>query len=437
MGSSLIDKYANILHVRFGDTFANYPKHTINSISPVNVFARIWRVTLYTGGRLILPLIGPGPKNQQITGKIWLYVVSQNNYESLAFLKEKLPHTVFVAGQHKEIGIYNKRVNRLSNRFKLFYYDKFLPLLWGLYRLKGKRALRFFDLIYAATGYYEISKSAIKQYRPTAIIFANDHNTDSRALLLAAREADIPTVYIQHASVSTSFPPLQFHLSLLEGQDAWDKYRQCGPIIGDVKLIGMPKADPYLAHKNRQTTIRSIGICANTIDEILPIEALIKALNSRFPDIVFTFRPHPNDKREFGFIRQLGSKAIFSDGKTEPIFTFLQKQDALIAADTSVHLEATMLNILCVYYRFNDPAAIYDYYGYVQHGIAQPATSLQEVVELIGKYKHCRPQVYDLARYYNAVLGTEYEGKSHELALDLIKKLLSGPSKSGPVRGRL
>jgi hypothetical protein len=424
MFNSLVTRYANILQIRFTDTFAHLPPHTLNAISKVNFFARVCWVLGYTAGRLFVPLFSPGPINKDLTGKVWLYVVSKNNYESLLFLKDTLPNSVFVAGQHKQIGIYNKAVNRISTRFKIFYLYQFLPLLWGLYRVKGRRALRFFDLIYTATGYYEISVSALKKYKPRAIIFANDHNTDSRALLLAAKSLGIKTIYNQHASVSTSFPPLEFDLSLLEGQDALDKYRQCGPISGAVKLIGMPKADPYLKEKNLSTTIKSLGVCANTIDELPLIQELLEKLVAHFPELQITFRPHPSDNRNFSFVHSLTPAVTFSDAKTEPAFAFLKKQDAIIAADSSIHLEATMLNILSIYYRLSSTEALNDYYGYVKTGLAEPAKNITSLVSLIRKYKNNRPLVYQRARYYNAVLGTANEGKSHELAANYIKEFI-------------
>ncbi|QMU28984.1 glycosyltransferase family protein [Adhaeribacter radiodurans] len=428
--SKLVHIYADILQLRFTDTFAAIPAHAINAISPVNVFARLGRVLLYTGGRLFLDLFLPFRNKENISGKVWLYVVSKNNYESLQFIKVALPEAVFVAGQNKQIGIYNKQVTRLPTRFKIFYYYKFIPLLLGLYQLKGKRALRFFDLIYTAVGYYELSLKYLQKYRPIAIIFANDHNTDPRALLIAAKEVGIPTIYLQHASVSTNFPPLSFDLSLLEGQDSLDKYRACGPVLGEVKLIGMPKADKYLANKNSSTTIESIGVCANIIDETDRIKELLTRLVQEFPDKKISFRPHPSDRRNFNFINQISPGIQFSNAKVEPAFDFLQKQDVIIAADSSIHLEAVMLNILSIYYRLEKSNFVDDYYGYVRHQLVEKAADLNDLTFLISSYELNRPQVSGRAKYYNAVMGTELEGRSHELALRYIKEYLLKSGKA-------
>ena len=140
--------------------------------------------------------------------------------------------------------------------------------------------------------------------------------------------------------------------------------------------------------------------------------------------MIFTLRPHPGDKRDFSFVKEFDSNVRFSDGKKEPAFDFLKQQDALIAADSSIHLEATMLNIISFYYRFNTSAFIPDYYGYVKQGLVEKAADTNQLIKLLRQYQNHRPLVFELARYYNAVLGTEYEGRSHELALKYIQEHL-------------
>jgi hypothetical protein len=425
MWQRYIALYADILHLRFTDTFAGLPPHTLNAISRNRVWARLVQVVLYTGGRLVANIFLPAKKRENIQGKVWLYVVSKNNYESLAFLGGHLPEAVFVAGQNKQIGLYNQQVNRLSTRWKLLYYYKFPFLLAGLYQRKGARALRFFDLVYTATGYYEVSLLHLRRYRPRAIVFANDHNTDARALLLAARKLGIPTAYIQHASVSASFPPLVFDLNLLEGQDALDKYRQCGPIAGEVRLIGMPRADAFLGNRNLGTSIQRIGICTNTMDDLEAIRVLLVALAEAFPAWVITLRPHPSDHRDFDLPDQLNDQVHISDSKSEAAFDFLKNQDALVAADSSIHLEATMLNIKSFYYRFGKTKFKYDYYGYVEKELIEAAPDLLTLLTLLTEYTNNRPRVFEKARYYNAVIGTEAEGRSHELAVGYLQEFLT------------
>jgi hypothetical protein len=416
----------DILQLRFTDLFAGLPAHMLEPISPASPLKRLLKVAGYAAVRLVGNVFRKVRNPEELRGKVWLYVVSQNNYDSLHFVREARPDSVLVAGQSKQIGRYNQQVNRLSLRRKLLYYGQLPGVLLGLWRTNGPKAWRFFDLVFNAIGYYEVYCRALRHYRPRAIIFANDHNDDARAMLLAARACGIPTAYVQHASVSTNFPPLSFDLSLLEGQDALDKYRQCGPVHGRTELVGMPKADEFLATKNLNPTVQRVGLACNALDDTQAIADALGHLLREFPDIAFTFRPHPGDTRDFSFLRQRHPQLQFSDARQHNVFEFLQQQDALIAADTSTHLEATLLNLASMYYRFGTHGITDDYYGYVAHGLVERANTLPELSTALRRYQQHKPlDLYRRAAYYNATLGTPDEGHSQQCALRLLDEWLS------------
>ena len=333
------------------------------------------------------------------------------------------PDAVLLAGQAKNIGRYGRAVNRLSLRRKLLYYWQYPLVLAGLGRQVGRPARRFFDLVFYAIGYYEVYRRALRHYRPRAVVFANDHNDDARALLLACRAEGIATAYVQHASVSTYFPPLGFDLSLLEGQDALDKYRQCGPVAGRVALVGMPKADAYLSRKNTAPAVRRVGVACNLLDAVADVEATLAYLLAELPGLTFCLRPHPGDRRDYGPLRQRFPRLLFSEGRAESVFEFLLRQDALVAGNTSTHLEATLLNLVSLYYRFSPAGGPADYYGYAAHGLADWPTTLPELAALLRAYALAKPaDHYRRAAYYNATLGTADEGHSRELAARLLRE---------------
>jgi hypothetical protein len=357
---------------------------------------------------------------------VWLYVVSANNYDALSFIKEAQPEAVLVAGQGKNIGRYSQAVNRLSLRRKILYYWQYPAALLGLQRGVGGRALRFFDLIFYALGYYEVYRRALRHYRPQAVVFANDHNDDARALLLACRAEGVPTAYVQHASVSTNFPPLGFDLSLLEGQDALDKYRQCGPVRGQVQLVGMPKADAFLAQRNTAPQVHRVAVACNLLDELPALADTLAYLLRELPALTFTLRPHPGDRRDFSGLRQTLPGLQWSDPQQENVFQFLQTHDALVAADTSTHLEATLLNVASVYYRFSPTPTLADYYGYAAQGLSEWAHTLPELAAALGRLAQHKPlDLYRRATYYNATLGTPNEGHSRELAVRRLTEWLA------------
>ena len=432
---TLIARLQNILYVRLTDHFAGFPASVLNGISPASPLKRLARVAGYAVARLVGHLFQPVRNKEQLHGAVWLYVLSANNYDALNFIKAARPDAVLVAGQGKNIGRYGRAVNRLSLRRKILYYWQYPAALLGLWRAVGSRALRFFDLVFYAIGYYEVYRRALRHYRPQAVIFANDHNDDARALLLACRAEGVPTAYVQHASVSNHFPPLGFDLSLLEGQDALDKYRQCGPVRGPVRgqveLVGMPKADAFLSQRNTAPRVRRVAVACNLLDELPDVLDTLTYLLRELPALTFTLRPHPGDRRDFAALRRALPALRWSDPQQENVFQFLQTHDALVAADTSTHLEATLLNVASVYYRFSPAPTLADYYGYAAHGLSEWARTLPELTAALGRLAQHKPlDLYRRAAYYNATLGTPNEGHSRALAVRRLSEWLSAPAAS-------
>ena len=423
---TLTERLRDILQLRFTAVFAALSPAALAAISPANPVKRLARVLGYAGLRLVGNIFQPIRNRDDLRGKVWLYVVSANNYDALAFLAEARADTVLVAGQAKNIGRYNAVVNRLSLRRKLLYYWQFPGAYLGLRRRVGPRATRFFDFVFYAIGYYEVYRRALRHYRPRAVVFSNDHNDDTRSLLLACRAEGVPTAYLQHASVSTNFPPLGFGLSLLEGQDALDKYRQCGPIAGRVALVGMPKADAYLGRRNAAPAVRRVGLACNIHDPLPALTETLVYLAQALPGLAFTLRPHPSDGRDFGPLRQLLPALQWSDARQENVFDFLLRQDALVAADTSTHLEAVMLNVASVYFRFAANPLTDDYYGYAARGLVERADTPAALAEALRRYAHHKPtDLYQRANYYNATLGTPNEGHSRERTTSILNNWLN------------
>jgi len=427
--SPVVARLRDILQLRFSDLFAGLPASVLASISPASPLQRLARVAAYAGLRLVGHLFQPIRNPEQLRGAVWLYVVSTNNFEALRFIREARTDAVLVAGQGKNIGRYGRVVNRLSLRRKILYYGQYPAALLGLRRLVGARATRFFDLVFYAVGYYEVYRRALRHYRPRAVVFANDHNDDARALLLACRAEGVPTAYVQHASVSTNFPPLGFDLSLLEGQDALDKYRQCGPVRGQVALVGMPKADAFLSQRNTAPQVRHVAVACNLLDELPAVAEVLTYLLRELPELTFTLRPHPSDRRDYTALRRALPTLYWSDPQQENVFAFLQRHDALVAADTSTHLEATLLNVASLYYRFTPTASLADYYGYAAHSLSEWAHTPAELAAALRRLAQHKPgDLYRRAAYYNATLGTPEEGHSRALALRRLAEWLAAPT---------
>jgi hypothetical protein len=421
--------YSNILYLHFSKGFINLPESAKSAVSPKKPIMRLFKMVGYSLVRLIGNLFKSVEQPGDLTGKVWLYVVSQNNYDSLHFLKEGLPDSVLVAGQSKSLGKYKSVVKRISLRKKILYYYKFLPLYFEFLEHQKQSTLRFADLLFDAVGFHEVYLQKIKKYKPKAIVFANDHNADARAMLLAAKKLGVKTIYLQHASVNPMFPPLSFDLNLLEGQDALDKYKACGPIAGETELVGMPKADPYLDLRINSKKIKSIGIGCNLMDETTEIEELVSLLFHSIPNINIIVRPHPRDKRNFNNIVNLSPRISISNSVEESTFEYLRTVEVQISGNSGIHLEAVLLNVWSIYMNMNSKEKLHDYFGFVKHELVDAPLDKYELINMINERLNSKPDVYLRAQYYNATVGTEYDGKSAKLALKAIKDFIDHPGK--------
>jgi hypothetical protein len=358
---------------------------------------------------------------ENLGAKVWLFIGSQNNRSSLKFLLEELNNSVLVG--------YGVSLHE-SDKFQIPFHRSVLsvwkfPQIWWFFRKKyGNRAVKYSDFLFNCVGLYEVAYSVLEKYRPKCLVLANDHSEKQRALLNAAKRLNIPTVYIQHASISDFMPPLDFDLSLLEGQDAWDKYKKIGKIQGEVRLIGMPKFDNFIQFRNTSTTVQNIGFCANLFDNQEDITRAIQTIQTQFPKNKITFRLHPGDKRKLEI-----ADSVTISTKEESIFDFLKKQDLIISGSSSVHLEAVLLNVSSIYFEVSPiQKNMQDAYGYVKNGLVEQASDLEDLIKKIEKEIKNRQPVFQKAQYYNALVGTENEGKSGTLAGKYIRDFLNEKS---------
>src|SRR5690606_38928812 len=108
------------------------------------------------------------------------------------------------------------------------------------------------------------------------------------------------------------------------------------------------KFDRYLAFRRAVCSSNNIGIPYNLNDSKTVLVALVEHLQEVFPDKRITLRKHPKDKSRSTDLEAL--KGIdWSDPTQEEPFDFLLRQDILVAGNSSIHLEATLLNKLSVY----------------------------------------------------------------------------------------
>ncbi|MCX4190247.1 hypothetical protein [Methylophaga sp. OBS3] len=274
--------------------------------------------------------------------------------------------------------------------------------------------------------------SAFSQNKPEFVITANDHSVPNRCMLAVAHHLGIKTVYLQHASVSNIFPALRVNYAFLDGQSALDTYRECelnqpstfrrAP-IPDVILSGQKK---HLKRVKKSLT-NILGIALNALDDAALGIAFINELAEHGMNVRLRWHPalSNQEKQQFHDAFSKSSKVTLSDPKQEPISTFMEQISWLIAGNSSIHLEAALAGVMPIYYELMDPDQP-DYYGYVKHGLALTASSVNEVLMLMDRVKQDERSNKNAVRYYSATYLTEWDGKEGQLVADCLMKISEG-----------
>ena len=340
-----------------------------------------------------------------------LYVISQNNINALKPILELNNAEMAKSSLKLSSDINIKLIKRSPLYFILAPYLYIRFLIWN-----PSFSINHFDLIFYSIGYYESFISFLKRKKVKSIIFSNDHNYDTRALLLASKTLNIPSIYLQHATVTSKFPPLKFDLSLLYGKESEEKYENHGSLV---KLIGNPKFDQYFDNiKSLPESIKTIGIAYNTTDNLEIVTSLIKTIEN-LGDYKVILRAHPLEKRE------LPITPSTKISKNESSYDFILNCDAIISGNSSILLESSMMNVYSFYFDLNKIKEVYDYYGFVRNNLVPEIKSLNEIQNTLQQTLVEKNSPRNKTKYFNDTTNTPFDGKSTVLALQEINKFLS------------
>lgn len=347
--------------------------------------------------------------------KIWFFVLTQNNLDAVKEIKESIPGSIYTSFFRFKSTINENSTYYFYLPFR-FFRDFSYPIYWLIYYFNNKKkAARYFDLLITVNGSYEESLRLLKKNKPKAIVFANDHLIIARSMLLAANHLGIKTYYVQHASVSEYFPPLEFSHALLEGMDSQLKYEKCGEVKSKIHLCGMPKFDQFSKQLNVKEKVEVVGLAFNLSVEIEDIFKFVSKLIETNSNLKILLRAHPGDDRNMDLLRNF----TFSNSRREPVFSFLSRIDCLISGESSIHLEAVLLDVYPLHFCF-DKTIQFDYYGYVKNNLVEHFVNMNDLNKKLKDLQVLKPKVQQRAIPYNAAIGSEFYGSSSKKITDII-----------------
>ena len=336
------------------------------------------------------------PILEKVRKERMVLMMTERSFPSWRLYWYALPHIFDIIKDIKSASEENKRIIK-------FFFPKF----WRLY------------------GCPKVVKQIIDKYNPRMIILANDHLPFNHCLRLIANEKGIKTIYIQHAAAGLTFPPLQFSYSLLDGMDAFDKYKTIGNIKGNIYLCGGVRFDKIDHTLTRQDERLRIGVAINVVDDIDAVKNLclyLKQCDKNGSPAIVTLRPHPimseKDLKEW-----CGANDIFfSSSRTESSFDFINKQSCLVANQSSIHLDAAMCRTPSIVFDLSKNCPK-DLYGFVRNKLVTEAKTYEDIKDFIARLDSYSIEA-SIVQYYDASYGTQHEGKVSTIMASLIESIL-------------
>ena len=388
-------------------------------------------------------------KELKRTFKRWFHKSSirivWNNYkQSFAMNKKPLKAVVFAPFSDNNRRALEPVWKQLNNNeysvfdacdylpWQLVYYYSFLyiwPLLWCYWKAtKYERLLirTYFDDFFRTMGYLVVLEQLLRYFDVRLIVMANDHDCLPRAIIYVAHKLGIKTMYLQHCSVTERFPRLSFDYNFLDGEESYLKYRTIGKPDGIVYLSGNPRFDIIKCYYKKNETEQmcapkdiKIGIASNTLDiEDVLHNLVIKLKENGYSHI--TFRPHPGVNIDPSWY--IEQECEYSNSNNENPFAFISRMDVVIAGECGIHLDVAMMEKRSICYNTIN-AKPWDWYSYIKNGLTPYAANVDELLRLLQDINkdEWKQRVRKKAQWYNAAIGTQYEGHISEMIADFIR----------------
>lgn len=236
----------------------------------------------------------------------------------------------------------------------------------------------------SALAWYTRATTILGTRRPDAILVSSDSNPEEVGFAAAARALDIPTVFVAHAYPTPFSPPLDFSLSILEGEAAVRAHGRKGPIKGEIVLAGLEGDSAPFDPGRFERTDPVIGLFTPKAISWPTLAAIVADCRQHFRARQILIRWHPSMLERPRLVQLLGNvSGIVETSKAAALTDVARQCDWVIAAENSgVHLPVLKLGIPTVSVRNLGlyPKSRSDLYGFVADGIIfPPVSSIRDV----------------------------------------------------------
>lgn len=250
---------------------------------------------------------------------------------------------------------------------------------------RALRIVRAFDRRYPflvscraveSIAWYARSMTMLAARRPGAVLVSGDSNPEEVGFIGAAHVLGIPQVFVAHAYPTPFSPPLDFTLSILEGEQAAEARRMKGPVTGEVLLVGIEGESAPLDPRRIERPNPVIGIFPPKALSWTTLAAIVNDCRKHYRAKQIVIRWHPSMLETPRLAHRLTDRSgIVEYPGSSPFLEVAQQCDWVIAADNSnVHLQLLKLGIptVAISQLGLYPKNRADLYGFIEHGIVYP-----------------------------------------------------------------
>lgn len=235
-----------------------------------------------------------------------------------------------------------------------------------------------------AIAWYSRSKAILDGAKPAAILVSSDSHPEEMGFACAARTLGIPQIFVAHAYPTAITPPLNFSLSILEGEAAVDARRRKGPITGAVVLAGVDGDSRPMDGSRVQRPNPVIGIFPPKAISWATLAEVVEDCRRHFNARQIVIRWHPNMIEPPQLTRLFpDARNIVETPRSGTVQDAASLCDWVVGDENSnVHLPVMKIGIPSIAVRrlgvYSESRS--DQYGFIAAGVVYPSVdALREV----------------------------------------------------------
>ena len=236
----------------------------------------------------------------------------------------------------------------------------------------------------AALGWYARTKAILRARPPGAVLVSSDSNPEEVGFVGAARSLHVPQVFVAHAYPTPFSPPLDFSLSILEGEAAVRARSQKAAIKGDVLLAGLAGDSTPLDASRLKRSTPVIGVFTPKAVSWPTLADIIDDCRRHFHAARVVIRWHPSMLEPPRLPHLLADMTGIVESPRGAALADVARQCDWVVADenSNVHLPVLKLGIPTIAVRRLGlyPPSRTDMYGFAANRVVFPAvTSIREI----------------------------------------------------------